>query len=122
MDSPTLLTVPGLQKEVLGQDGKSDRHALTQVIARATRIRECASKVEAVYVYEKKGAFRTMLKHARVVLLERYMDIQREPSEEECATMAKACLDSLCAHKLLGSMPKELLQEVRSVCSTKQGG
>ena len=66
-DSPKWLTAPGLQREVLGQDGKSDRHALTQVIARATRIRECASKVEAVYVYEKKGAFRTMLKHARVV-------------------------------------------------------
>ena len=64
--SPTLLTAPGLQQEVLGQDGKSDRHALTQVIARATRIRECASKVEAVYVCAKKGAFRTMLKHARI--------------------------------------------------------
>ena len=126
-DSPQLLTVPGLQREVLGQDGTSDRHALTQVIARATRIRECASKVEAVYVYEKKGAFRTMLKHARVVcgvqlLLERRLDIQQEPSEEECAKMAKACLDSLNTHKFLGSMPKELLQEVRSVCSTKQGG
>ena len=126
-DSPKLLIVPGLQREVLGQAGKSDRHALTQVIARATRIRECASKVEAVYVYEKKGAFRTMLKHARVVcgvqlLLERCPDSQQEPSEEECAKMAKACLDSLNAHKLLGPMPKELVQEVRSVCSTKQGG
>ncbi len=47
----------------------------------------CVKKVEAVYVYEKKGAFRTMLKYARVVcgvqlLIERYLDIHREPSEE----------------------------------------
>ena len=70
-------------------------------------------------MYEKKGAFRTMLKHALISYSKRYLNIQREPSEEECATMAKACVGSLCAHKILGFMPQELLQEVRSVRSTE---
>ena len=91
------MSVPGLQEEVLGQDGKSDRHALTQAIARASRVRECSSKVEAVYVYDEKATFRTTLKRERAVcgvqlLLKRYLDIQREPSEEERAKTAKCLL------------------------------